>query len=257
MATSDGTDNSNISNNIDWNQIIDDAIKGDEESLNLVRFSEWFTIGLDEISTIAAYRYRLDAAEIRDAVFDKLSDKIQTINNPRKSPLTECLLAWSRKTAKRICLNKIRHNRVKKNHVDRLMANENSNGTRVSTEGIPKPLPSPKANSPEQIHLEKEAAALREKVRTDVYLKVKRSLAKSSPTDLRIVICWALGKMTLKQISEATGIPISTVQRHLVAWQKQILTKTILQQFVSKNPKHRGGAYEMIENAIKKFTRAA
>ena len=252
MTTSDGTDNSNI----DWNQIIDDAIKGNEESLNLVRFSEWFTIGLDEISTIAAYRYRLDAAEIRDAVFDKLSDKIQTIKNPKKSPLTECLLAWCRKTAKRICLNKIRHNRVKKNHVDRLMANENGNGTRVSTEGRT-PLPSPKANSPEQIHLEKEATALRENVRADVYLEVKKALANSSPTDLRIVICWALGNMTLKHISEATGIPISTVQRHLVAWQKQILTKTILQQFVSKHPKHRGGAFEMIENAIKSFTRAA
>ena len=257
MTTSDGTDNSNISNNIDWNQIIDDAIKGNEESLDLVRFSEWFTISLYEISAIAAYKYGLDAAEIRDAVFDKLSDKIQTIKNPKKSPLTECLLAWCRKTAKRICLNKIRHNGVKKNYRDRRVADENCNGTQVSTEGNHTHLPSPDANSPEKILLEKEAAALREKVRADVYLEVEKALANSSPTDLRIVICWALGKMTLKQISEVTGIPIATVQRHLVAWQKRVIRKTILQQIVSKDPKHRGGAYEMIENAIKKFIRAA
>lgn len=246
----------NISNSsdIDWEKIIADAIKGDRESLDRVRFSEWFTTGLHEISTNAAYRYRLDADEIGDAVFDKLSAKIQTIKNPKNRPLTDCLLAWCRKTAKRICLNKLRHNRVKKNYLDRMMADENKNGTRKSTEGISTPLPSPDANSPDKTLVEKEAAAGREYVKDGVYLEVKKELDNSSPTDIRVVILWGVGKMKLKQISEATGIPISTVQRHLTAWQKRIIKNTILHQIVNRQPEHRAGAYEMIQNAVKEFT---
>ena len=107
------------------------------------------------------------------------------------------------------------------------------------------------ANSPGEILLEKEAVAFPEKVIADLYLEVKRELDNSSPTDIRVVTCWGDG-MNLKQISEVTGIPISTVQRHLKAWQKRILQKTVL-----KDPEHGVGAYEVIQNAVKKFTHAA
>jgi DNA-binding NarL/FixJ family response regulator len=103
---------------------------------------------------------------------------------------------------------------------------------------------------------EKEAAALHEKVRADVYLGVKRELDNSSPTDIRVVTCWGSG-MSLKQISEVTGISISTVQRHLKAWQKRVLEKIDLHQIVNKDLEFRTGTSEMIRNAAKKFTRAA
>lgn len=256
MATSNINDLSNISD-IDLDQLIAASISRTNESLDLLIVCPWFTTHLNEIAASMAYQYRLDAIEIRDAVFDKLLDKIQTIKNPRNSPLTECLLAWCRKTARRVCLNRIRHNRVKKNYLECLAASEKIRGTRVSTEGVSRPLKPPDANSPEEIVLEKELAMLREKLRTDVYLEVKRELDNSSPTDIRVVKCWGSRMMNLKQISEETGIPISTVQRHLIAWQKRVLEKTVLHQIINKDPEHRAGAFEMIRNAVKKLTQAA
>lgn len=99
---------------------------------------------------------------------------------------------------------------------------------------------------------EKEAAALHEKLRADVYLGVKRELDNSSPTDIRVVTCWGSG-MSLKQISAVTGISISTVQRHLKAWQNRVLEKIDLHQIVNENLELR----TVIRNAAKKFTRAA
>jgi len=257
VATSNISDPSNITD-INLEQLIADAIKGNKESLHLLRFGPWFTTRLDEMSTYMSCIYGIDAVDIRDKVIDTLSDKIQTIRNPNNRPLSECLLAFCGKIAKNFCLNRIRHNLVKKNYLECLAASEGINGTRISIEGVSIPLKSLDANSPEEILREKEIAVLREKFRADVYLEVKRALDNSSPTDIRIVVCWGAGMMNLKQISEATGIPLSTVHNHLTAWQKQILKKTILDQIVSENPGYRrAGTYEMLRNAITKVTRAA
>jgi len=150
----------------------------------------------------------------------------------------------------------IRTSVSEKNDQDRLVASESTDGTRKLTEGFSISLQAPDANLPGETLFEKEDAALREKVRADVYLEVKRELDNSSPTDIRVVTCWGAG-MSLNQISEVTGLPISTVQRHLTAWQRRVLKKTVLHQIVNTEPEHRVDAYEMIQNAVKKFTRAA
>ena len=231
--------------NINLDQIIADAIKGDKEALDSVRFSESFTTQLHKISAVMAFKYRLDAEEIRDTVFDTLSSQIQTIKNPK------CLFAWCWTVAERVCLNMIRHRHVVEDHAEREAAAEKAKGARISKEGVPIPLPSSDINSQHNILLEKE-------FRENVYLEVKRALASTSPMDLRIVICWGAGLMNLSQISQATAIPLSTVATHLSNWQREILKGTLLQEIVNENPKHRAGAYEMIQNAIKKeFNRAA
>jgi DNA-binding transcriptional ArsR family regulator len=142
-----------------------------------------------------------------------------------------------------------------KDYQDRLEASESTTGTRERTEGFSISLQAPDANLPGEILREKEAAALCEKVRADVYLEVKRELDNSSQTDIRVVTCWGNG-MSLKQISEATGMPISTVNRHLKAWQKRVLKRIAVQHIVDTEPEHRVDTYE-IQNAVKKFTRAA
>ena len=143
-----------------------------------------------------------------------------------------------------------------KNYLDPLVASESTTGTRKLTEGLAISPQTPDASSPDEILFEKEAAALREKVKAEVYLEVKRELDNSSPTDMRVVTCWGAG-MNLKQISEVTSMPISMVQPHLKAWQKRVLKKIGLHQVVNQNPEHRVGAFEMIQNAVKEFTRAA
>lgn len=145
---------------------------------------------------------------------------------------------------------------VSENYLDRSVVSESTKGARTPTKEFSISPQTPAANSPAEILFEKETAALREKVKADVYLEVKRELDNSSPTDIRVVTCWGAG-MNLKQISTVTGIPISTVQRHLVAWQKRVLKKIGPHQIGNKDPEHRVADYEMIQNAVKKFTHAA
>jgi hypothetical protein len=136
-----------------------------------------------------------------------------------------------------------------KNYADRFAASESTKETRKLTKGFAISLP-------DNVPFETEAATLLEKRLAGFYLELKRELDNSSPTDIGVVTCWAAG-MKLKQISEVTGIPISTVQRHLKAWQQRVIEKTGLQQVVNKDPELLVGAFEMIQNAVKKFTRAA
>src|ERR1044072_2194512 len=142
-----------------------------------------------------------------------------------------------------------------KDYMDRLVGSASS-GPRELRKRLSKSLQASDANSRDEILFEDEAAALRERFRAYVYLEVKRELNNSSPTDIRVVICWGDG-MSLKQISEATGISISTVQRHLKSWQKVVLKKIGLHQIVNKNPEYRVVAYDLIQDAVKKLTRAA
>jgi hypothetical protein len=247
--------NSNF-NNIELERIIAGAIKGDKASLDLLRFSPWFTKFLDKTSTWMAHDYGLDREEIRDAVFDKVSEKIHDITNPNNSPLTGCFCRWCKMIARTCCLNKLRHNEVEDDYLHDLKALETTHGSRISKEGASEPLQYSSTDSPEEIAFENEIARLCRNLKTVLYLAVKRELAISSPTDIRVVILWG-GRMKLKQISEATDISISSVQRHLTEWQKGILEKTILHQIIDKEPARRAGAYELIRNADNEFTRAA
>ncbi|HEY4423849.1 MAG TPA: hypothetical protein VGN10_06565 [Pyrinomonadaceae bacterium] len=241
------------------NQLIIDSINGNKESLHAFEFSPWFTENLWEISERTAYKYKLDASDIRDAVFDKLSENIKTIENKNNSPLTDCILSWCHQCAKYWCLNQIRHNRVEGNYRVRSVAAESINGSVKSAEGAPLPIRSSDPNSPAETLLEKEAAALREQLSAAIYSVVKQELDNSCPIDLRIVILSGAGKMTLKQISDVTHLSVSTVQRHLVAWQKGVLKKNLpLLRLVNKDPANRLAiAYKLILFAVKKSIRAA
>jgi len=228
------------------NQLISAAIAGSEEALQQLRFHPWFTAMLTEISRLMSFRYRVDAEEIRDHVFDKVSANIETIKNPNNSPLTTCLRAWCRQTAKRFCLNEIRHDGVEQRHFDRSVDRENSNGTRKSAGGGSLPLQPAGGNSPEDVHFAEE---LRYQLGPGLSLEVRRALTSCSPAVRRIVLLWAHG-MTLKRISEETGIPVATVQRYLSHWQKRVFKRTVLGQIVADAPYRRMRAYELLRKAI-------
>jgi len=250
---------SNNPNDIDLDQLIANAVKEakeekeDKKALDLLRFGLWFTTFLKGLSARVAYEFDLNLAiEIRDAVFDKVSTSIQNLRMPNQPGF----MAWCETIAKSFCLNYLRHFGVEKNHSERVAASERMKGTRISAEGNSIPLPFTDGNSPEEHLLEKEAAALREEKKSDLYLEVQKQLLNSSPTDIYIVFYWGVG-MKLKQIAEKTGIPIATVQRRLTAWQKRVLITTDLQPIIDKNPEHRKGAFELIRNAVTELNCAA
>lgn len=236
-----------LTSNIVLDQLISVAITGDKEALQQLRFHPWFTAMLAEISRSMSFRYRVDAEEIRDHVFDKLSAYVETIKNPNNSPLTKCLRAWSRETAKKFCLNEIRHDGVEQRHFDRMVDRENSNGTRKSVGGGSLPLQPAGGNSPEDVHFAEE---LRYQLGPGLSLEVRRALVNCSPEIRRIVVLWA-DVMTLKGISEETRIPLATVARHLSQWQKQVFKRTVLGQIVAQEPKRRMRAYELLRDAIR------
>ncbi|HET6976679.1 MAG TPA: hypothetical protein VFI24_10180 [Pyrinomonadaceae bacterium] len=250
MATSNFID-------IEKEKIIADAIIGDQSSVDRLRFSPWFTEFVDRVSIRDSNRYSLDREEVRDAIFDRVSEKIHDITNPKNNPLTGCFCRWCLTIARSCCLNMIRRNDLNNAYLDDLKALEKTHGSRISTDGFSTPLQFSSTDSPEEIAIESELGKLCENLRVAIYLTVRRELTASSPIDIRVVILWGAGNMNLKQISDMTGASISTVQRHLTNWQKGILRQTILQQFVDQEPGRRAGAYEMFRNAIKEFTQAA
>lgn len=243
-----------IKTDLDIDQIIADAIKGDKESLDRLRFGEWFTMVLNQISARMAFSSGLDAEEIRDAIFDAVSEKIQDVKNPN----AKSFRAWCKSIARTFCWCEHRHIRVEQNHRDDLAARESIQGSRKSAEGGSIPLRSTDESSPYELYVEKEIAEFCERVRESVHLAVETELANSLPIDIRVVFLWGAGNMTLTQTSEVIDISASTVQRHLVAWQKRILQKPIVHQVLSRDPEDDGNGFsDLIRNAVKTLSRAA
>lgn len=245
--------NSKISD-IELNQLIEKAVKGDKEALARLRSSKWLTQLLHTISLRKAHefnQFNLISVEIEDALSDAVCDKIETIRKPNKTSMT----AWCWTVAQRVCLNKTRRAKLDKKEQEKAIQDITSTGTRKTATNNSKPLPVTGKDSPEKILLDEEASALRNKLRADLYLKVPQELAKLSPEDAQLLISWS--GMTLAQLNEETGIPISTVNRHLKELQKGILKRLGIWPVVKNDPKLWKGVAELIRNSIKAMTPAA
>jgi DNA-directed RNA polymerase specialized sigma24 family protein len=236
---------------IELNQLIPKAINGDKDALAQLRSSKWLTRLLRKISLRMGDEFKVIPREIEDALSDAVCDKIETIKKPNKASMT----AWCWTTARNFCLNKIRRGELDKEHREETIQARTIAGTRKTASNISQPLPITASNSPEKILLEKEAAVLLEKLRTDLYLKVKQELENLSPEDAKLLISWS-GK-TLEQLKEETGIPISTLSNQLKGLQKEILKKIGIWRFVKKDPQLWKGVAELIRNSLKAMNSAA
>ena len=245
--------NSRISD-IELNQLIEKAVKGDKEALARLRSSKWLTQLLHNISLRMANafnQFNLISVEIEDALSDAVCDKIETIRKPNKTSMT----AWCWTIGRRICLNKIGRAQLDKKEREKAIQEIAITGTRKTATNISKPLPVTGKDSPEKILLEKEATVLRNDLRADLYLKVPQELAKLSPEDAKLLISWSV--KTLEELKKETGIPISTLSRHLKTLQKDILKKLHIYEVVKRDPRHWKGVAELIRNSIKAMTPAA
>jgi len=206
-------------------QLINEARQGNENSLGRLMDSIQVKNLLDLVSTQVAHQFRVDSTLIREELFDKLCSKIKTLKKPKFKTLT----SWAFTTARHFCLNQYRHGLVVNKHSEQVVHSE-TNGKRKSCGGDFKPLPSSLNNSPEDIMLEQERCA----VLDDLALQVIEIINSFEANDRSIVIHWGAGKL-LREISEATGVPLSTVQKHLKKLQKEIIRKSGLQRLLDRN----------------------
>jgi len=245
--------NSKISD-LELDQLIEKAVKGDKVALGLLLFHPWLTERLDKISARKAYKFRLDREEIRDAVFDTVSRKIQDIKNPKNRPLTKCLNAWCGSIAESVSLNMLRHAGTERKYIKREVR-ESTNGGRKTAEGISQPLQFKSPKTPEENYVEKEMTELCAELWPLLLSRVQQELKSLSPEDTRLLKNWS-GK-TLRELKEETGIPIATLNRHLKDLQKDLLKKLRIYEVVKKDPKHWKTFAGLMRNSIKTMTHAA
>jgi DNA-directed RNA polymerase specialized sigma24 family protein len=232
----------------DIETIIANAIDGNQTSLDQLMASSWLAGVLEEITSRRARQFKLDRNEIRDRICDKLRKKITTIKNPRQGPLTKCIRGWCNSTGRRFCLNGGRHRKVEARYAKRVIR-ENIHGTRKSPTGTIIPLQSLVTNSPEDNMLRKEADLLWANRAADLHKQVYNAIVKLPPEDINIALLWAEG-LTLERIKQQTGIPLSTVQRHLKKFQREIIESIGIKKFIAENAELKKCALQLIINCL-------
>nr|AUN36045.1 hypothetical protein [uncultured bacterium] len=225
-------ESSDIDINIDIESVSAKAIGGDKASQDQLMASLWLAGAVEEIATRLARQFNEDRNEIRDRIYDKLRKKITTIKNPQNGPLSNCIRAWCNSTGTRFCLNKHRHHKVEDRYADRVI-HENM----------------PTESSPEDILLQKEEDSLWANRRDDLHTQVYVAITKLPPEEINVILLWAEGS-TLKDIEQKTGVPLSTVQRHLKKSQKHIVESIGIRKLIAGDAELTKGAYELIANCM-------
>lgn len=233
---------------IDIEEIIQQSINGDKTSLDQLMASRWLEELLNGITTRQSHRFRIDRNEIRDRICDQLRKKITTIENRKKGPLTKCIKGWCNATARRFCLNTSRHRKVEERYADRIKR-ENSHGTRISPKGTIIYLQPATSKSPEDIQMQKEEDSLWAGRKTDLHSQVYSAVLKLPPERIIIMLLWADG-LTLKEMAEQTGTPLSSIHRHLKKSQKQIVKTIGIAQLIEGDTELTEGAFQLIANCM-------
>jgi len=187
-------------------ELIPEAVNGNQKALRLLLVSAWLIGLLDDVSSWASRRFHVDAEDVWDFVFERVRRKIRTIKNPRNIPWPDYLTAWCYKVARRRGLNLLRHQGVKERHWDRVThANTQSirGGKRIA------PLCSNAVSQEEEVEQHE-----RDILEPKIHKAVRKIIDALKPEDATIISLWSK-RQTLKKISEATGIPLATVDKRL------------------------------------------
>lgn len=182
--------------------IIPDAIAGDEQALKALIFCVWFTKVLNNISRNAEKKLHVDAAELRDLTLDTLIKSINSIDNRNNQSWRDCVAGWCKIVCVRHALNILRQRR-------KFEARAPENDERK-----PKEIPSAAGA------LITETSAELNELRQIAHLVI----LSFSPVDVMITYMWAEG-LKLRVISTLTGIPYQTVNKRQKKVQKAIASR--------------------------------
>jgi DNA-directed RNA polymerase specialized sigma24 family protein len=207
---------------IDW--LILEAINGNEEALDLLMRSQWMFELLYRISDWARRKKNIEAdvhgTDIQEIVAARIREKLHTIKNPKNTAWRTCLRNWSYRVAARCCESVRTGKHVEE---DYRLAIEHENTDRIE-HGVRRIEPSSHTPSQDEELERKEQAPLRDKLELVIHEKALKAFDASTPEGKRILSLWMEG-MTLKQISEAMGIPLATAHRMLKKLQRAIVAE--------------------------------
>jgi RNA polymerase sigma factor (sigma-70 family) len=191
-------------------QLTEKAISGDIGARARLTEHPAMWLLLDEVSAWAARTYKLERDEIRENVLVAIFNRLETLTRPSD------LEGWCYGVAKNYCLNQLRHLRIEKRYQELELANQQSR--RGRRHGVPVE-PSYLVPSPEEELLAKEQRRLLREA-------LQRAIQSLPDSPDSLVKAWMEGK-TAKQISEETGLPLSTVYRRVTKMQKAFLKELL------------------------------
>lgn len=248
-------------------EVIRKSVEGDENALSILLYCEWLWNVLTRISNNAARQFRVDADDLLDYVFDQLRRKIQSIKNPNGSKWRDCLAGFCRTTAHYRCINLMRPRRQDEAYRDSVVGERT--GWRRHGQRIDEPCSTEK--SPEEEVEQHEQDSIREGATPRISETVWRVFNSLKPEDATLILLWVDGK-TLKQISDETRIPLSSVARRLAELQKVFFKEIIkvgveeigeamaeetgVTQIPEHVKEHRAGLRELIARSLREMARA-
>ncbi len=235
-------------------ELIPAAVKGDKKALHLFLFSQWLAQLLNEVAARTSWKYGVDAEELRDFLFERIRRKIRKITNTNNTPWPICFSAWCYKIGERRALNLIRHRNVEERYWDGVL-HEHTIGIRG---GKRQAELQSRARSQEEEIEQKEQRALLSKLRRTVWDSYRLLM----PDDAKLISLWASGKK-LREISAATGLPMSTVHHRLGVLQKgfvkeveNVVVKALgAAHLPEKRKELRAGIRGLIASSLKEMSR--
>jgi hypothetical protein len=233
----------------DPERVIPEAKGGDTEALRLLLISMWLRRLLNTVSGRVARRFKVDAEELWDFLFETIRKGIDTLDNPNNIPWGVRLTRRCYTVAKNRAKNVIRHRVVEEHHWDDV-AHENT--SRI-TDGMRTARLRSHSMTPEEELLRKEQDARVPAIR----MAARAAFRSLTPKDKQIITLWLRGR-TLEEIFAATGTPVATASYRITRFTKPVV-KALMEaageenraaELMGRLKVHRDGICQLIANSL-------
>jgi len=201
-------------------EIIPKAIKGDQETLNLLMAHPWMQQLFEILTRWALKNFNPEsypkAGSVQGIIYEKLLRDGPNIKNESNRSWRGLLKSWCFSVIGHYYLNQIRDLKVVLKHEEQ--AGESPTEEPCSTALTPEE----ELLAEEEELLAKEEKRLWKERGAEVRRRLWLVINSFPPKDARVIRLWVKGK-NLRQIEEETGIPLSTVDRREKKIQKALV----------------------------------
>jgi len=236
---------------IDPERVIPEAIAmEDEEAMGRLLTSVWLYKLLNLVSGRVSRRFKVDADELLNYLYERVEKKLHTVTNPQGIPWADRLTRWAFRVAKNRAKNLIRRRRgAEQRHHDEV-AHENT--VKLTDRKRTAALRSTALSQDDEI-ARKDQAARRPTIRQ----ATRKAYDSLTPRDAWLVSLW-MGGMTFQKISDVTGVPLSTVGDRVKVFQKTVLKEVVkaagegerAAQLLKAVNKHADGVRQLLASSL-------